>query len=190
MKKVEEEPLSKNDSSPCNEQYDLKESHIPPSENLLPMPNFPVQDSESTLSKNLSEPKPASVQPLLTNVSSLNVDNTYYNNTNVSFSQSQSDKKIQQTPSTPIQVKVQVPRINEVIGTPNFYFLQDSELDSPEAANLVQPVIPHITAAANAPIPSQTFTNQSFSASPVTSSQVILELLSLNRFISFHMRES
>lgn len=50
----------------------------------------------------------------------------------------------------------QPPRpISEVLGTGTFFFLQDSELDSPEQT----PQNPVITSAT---IPSQTFTNQNF----------------------------
>lgn len=56
----------------------------------------------------------------------------------------------------PQQQFFQQPRpISEVLGTPQFLFLQDSELDSPEQI----PQNPVIPAQA---IPSQTFTNQNF----------------------------
>lgn len=59
----------------------------------------------------------------------------------------------QQPPPPPAQPQ---PRpISEVLGTGTFYFLQDSELDSPEQ-------VPQNTVIPNAAIPSQTFTNQNF----------------------------
>ncbi|KAK7862622.1 hypothetical protein R5R35_005658 [Gryllus longicercus] len=66
--------------------------------------------------------------------------------------------------------------LNEVIGTGNFNFLQDSELDSPDlsvmlsgtpgqtAAQHVVPTPPPSNPVAVPPIPSQTFTNQNFVA--------------------------
>lgn len=64
------------------------------------------------------------------------------------------------------------PRINDVIGTPNFFFLQESELDSPEVTTQA-PIVSHIPPTVNAPIPTQTFTNQSFSGPPVVAPAVI-----------------
>ena len=80
----------------------------------------------------------------------------------------------------PQQQPTQPPRINEVIPpSSSFFFLQDSELDPPEAivsqasnASAPQTVVSHIpppatvvaAASLNAPIPTQTFTNQSFAA--------------------------
>lgn len=59
----------------------------------------------------------------------------------------------------------QQPRpISEVLGTAPFFFLQDSELDSPEQT----PQNPVITSAT---IPSQTFTNQNFVNMPETVSR-------------------
>ncbi|GLV35799.1 Caprin [Carabus blaptoides fortunei] len=49
--------------------------------------------------------------------------------------------------------------ISEVLGTGTFFFLQDSELDSPEQ-------VPQNAVIPNAAIPSQTFTNQNFVSMP------------------------
>lgn len=66
----------------------------------------------------------------------------------------------QPQPVIPEQQYFQQPRpISEVLGTAPFFFLQDSELDSPEQA----PQNPVLTAGA---IPSQTFTNQNFVSMP------------------------
>ncbi|OAD57644.1 Caprin like protein [Eufriesea mexicana] len=87
-------------------------------------------------------------------------------------------------PNFPVQVAplpvvsgttpVSAPRINDVIGTPNFFFLQESELDSPDITSQA-PIVSHITAAVNAPIPSQTFTNQNFANAPVVAQQVMYQ---------------
>lgn len=63
-------------------------------------------------------------------------------------------------PVIPEQQYFQQPRpISEVLGTAPFFFLQDSELDSPEQT----PQNPVISSGA---IPSQTFTNQNFVSMP------------------------
>ncbi|KYM83219.1 Caprin-1 [Atta colombica] len=64
------------------------------------------------------------------------------------------------------------PRINDVIGTPNFFFLQESELDSDVTSQT--PIVSHIPPTVNAPIPSQTFTNQNFANAPVGVPQQVI----------------
>lgn len=79
--------------------------------------------------------------------------------------------------------------LNEVIGSGNFNFLQDSELDSPDISVMLsgtpgQPTAQHMVpnpAPANpvavTPIPSQTFTNQNFVAvsTPAVQSKVVFQ---------------
>lgn len=113
------------------------------------------------------------------------VDPSYYTNA-ATFVPTQQVQ--QQPPQQPPQAPTAAPapRINDVIGpATNFFFLQESELDAPEVnatgASQAPPVVSHIPTAAtvvaaavtlNAPIPTQTFTNQSFAGPPVVPAQV------------------
>ena len=73
-----------------------------------------------------------------------------------------------------VQQQTQAPRINDVIGTPNFFFLQESEIDSPDVTTQT-PIVSHIPPIVNAPIPTQTFTNQSFTSAPVVPQPVMYQ---------------
>ncbi|XP_014213219.1 caprin homolog isoform X2 [Copidosoma floridanum] len=92
------------------------------------------------------------------------------------------------------------PKINDVIGpSTNFCFLQDSELDHPEVSNTTTvsqtpAVVSHIPSAAtvvaaavslNAPIPTQTYTNQSFAAPHVVPTPVMYPAQDLSHLPSF-----
>lgn len=93
------------------------------------------------------------------------MDSSYYTNAGNFVPPPQQQPQSQQT---------QPPRINDVIGTPNFFFLQDSELDSPDVTPqppMSNPIIP----AVNAPIPTQTFTNQNFTSTPVVPQPVMYQ---------------
>lgn len=70
--------------------------------------------------------------------------------------QQQPQQQQQQPPQPPQPQYFQQPRpISEVLGTAPFFFLQDSELDSPEQT-------PQTQVISSGAIPSQTFTNQNF----------------------------
>lgn len=150
-----------------NEEYNSNDRHIPP-ESIIPIPNFPVQVAPLPVVSGttpVSGPIPVVGQPIPPHPAA-QVETSYYTNATGFVQQPQQPQQTQQPP--------QAPRINDVIGTPNFFFLQESELDSPEVASQT-PIVSHIPAAVNAPIPSQTFTNQNFASTPVVPQQVIYQ---------------
>lgn len=156
-----------------NEEYSSNERHIPP-ESMIPIPNFPVQVAPVPVVSGttaISGPIPVVAQPIPQHPAAP-VETSYYTNATgfVPQPQQQQQQQSQQTQQQPPQA----PRINDVIGTPNFFFLQESELDSPDVTSQA-PIVSHIPAAVNAPIPSQTFTNQNFANAPVVAQQVIYQ---------------
>lgn len=160
-----------------NEEYNSGDRHIPPPESMIPIPSFPVQVAALPVVSGtapVSGPIPVVPQPI-PNHPVAPVETSYYTNAGafVPPPQSQHPQPPAQQPQQP-QQPPQAPRINDVIGTPNFFFLQESELDSPDVTTQA-PIVSHIPAAVNAPIPSQTFTNQSFASPPVVPQQVIYQ---------------
>ncbi|CAK9825785.1 Caprin homolog [Anthophora retusa] len=154
------------------EEYNSNDRHIPP-ESMIPIPNFPVQVAPLPVvpaTTPVSGPIPVVAQPIPPHPAAP-VETSYYTNATGFVPQPQpQQQQPQQTPQQPPQA----PRINDVIGTPNFFFLQESELDSPDVASQA-PIVSHIPAAVNAPIPSQTFTNQNFANAPVVAQQVMYQ---------------
>lgn len=149
----------------------VNDRHMPPSETLLPMPNFPVQTSHSVSNATSASNQMSSISqqshPNMTPVAQ--VETSFFSNAVYAPPTQTQQTQSQPQQQPPTQSSPQPPRINDVIGTPNFFFLQDSELDAPESTlNTSQPqvqaVVSHISVAVNAPIPTQTFTNQSFAA--------------------------
>lgn len=151
-------------------------------------PNFSVQVSQVPVVPGpapVSGSLPVVAQPIPPHQAS-NLENAYYVNApsyvptsqqtqpaQLPPQQHQQQPTQQQHPSQQPQQQQQnqqppqAPRLNDVIGNPDFYFLQESELDSPDLTGQTAPIVSHIPPAVNAPIPSQTFTNQSFAAAPV-----------------------
>jgi len=165
-----------------NEEYNNgNDRHIPP-ESMIPIPNFPVQVASLPVVSGaapVTGPIPVVPQPIPHPVAP--VDTTYYANaTNFVAPQPQPQPQ-QQQPQQPQQTQQSqqqqqpppAPRINDVIGTPNFFFLQESELDSPDITSQA-PIVSHIPPTVNAPIPSQTFTNQNFANAPVGVPQQVI----------------
>lgn len=164
-----------NDTTDTTDQYttgDLQHN-IPPPESMIPMPNFPVQVTPAagpvaTVAAASAPPASAPPAPVPIPVVPQVVpqETNFYANAGA-FVPPQSQS---QPPPQP-----QPPRINDVIGgTPNFFFLQESELDAPEVSNQQpQPIVSHIPPV-NAPIPTQTFTNQSFTGAPVQVAQQVI----------------
>ncbi|XP_076176688.1 caprin family member [Ptiloglossa arizonensis] len=155
-----------------NEDYNSNDRHIPP-ESMIPIPNFPVQVAPIPVVSGttpVSGPIPVVAQPIPPHPAAP-VETSYYTNATGFVPQPQPQ---QQQQSQTQQQQPQAPRINDVIGTPNFFFLQESELDSPDVTSQT-PIVSHIPAAVNAPIPSQTFTNQNFANAPVVAQQVIYQ---------------
>ncbi|XP_060817300.1 caprin homolog [Bombus pascuorum] len=153
-----------------NEEYNTNDRHIPP-ESMIPIPNFPVQVAPLPVVSGttpVSGPIPVVAQPIPHPAAP--VETSYYTNATGFVPQPQPQQQAQQTQ----QQQPQAPRINDVIGTPNFFFLQESELDSPDVTSQA-PIVSHIPAAVNAPIPSQTFTNQNFANAPVVAQPVIYQ---------------
>jgi len=168
-----------------NEEYNNgNDRHIPP-ESMIPIPNFPVQVAPLPVvsgAASVTGPIPVVPQPIPHPVAP--VDTPYYANaTNFVAPQPQPQpQQQQQQPQQPQQQAQQsqqqqqpppAPRINDVIGTPNFFFLQESELDSPDITSQA-PIVSHIPPTVNAPIPSQTFTNQNFANAPVGVPQQVI----------------
>lgn len=136
---------------------------------MIPITNFPVQVAPLPVVSGaapVSGPIPVVPQPMPPHPAAP-VDTPYYTNaTNfVPQPQQQPAQQSQQQPPP-------APQINDVIGTPNFIFLQKSELDSPDVTQA--PIVPHIPPAVNAPIPSQTYTNQNFTSAPVGVPQQVI----------------
>ncbi|XP_015123600.1 caprin homolog [Diachasma alloeum] len=153
--------LRVNDAPETTDDYTTGDVHIPPPESMIPMPNFPVQVTPVPVA---TAPGPIPVVPQAIPPHPAPVDANYYGNTGA-FVPPQSQ--------TQPPAQAQPPRINDVIGgTPNFFFLQESELDAPEVSSQ-QPIVTHIPPV-NAPIPTQTFTNQSFSGAPVQVPQQVI----------------
>lgn len=139
---------------------------------MIPMPTFPVQVTPvPVVSGNaaVAGPIPVVAPPQAIPPHGTAPVDTYYANATGYVPSSQPNQ--QQQPQ-------QTPRINDVIGTPNFFFLQESELDSPDVTGQQQQqqqqpppppptIVSHIPPAVNAPIPTQTFTNQNFGGAPV-----------------------
>lgn len=160
-----------------NEEYNSNDRHIPP-ESIIPIPNFPVQVAPLPVVSStapVSGPIPVVAQPIPPHPAAP-VETSYYTNATgfVPQPQPQPPQPQPQQQSQQAQQPPQAPRINDVIGTPNFFFLQESELDSPDVTSQA-PIVSHIPAAVNAPIPSQTFTNQNFANTPVVAQQVIYQ---------------
>ncbi|XP_043252840.1 caprin homolog [Colletes gigas] len=155
-----------------NEEYNSNDRHIPP-ESMIPIPNFPVQVAPIPVVSGtapVTGPIPVVAQPIPPHPAAP-VETSYYT-TAPGFVPPPQPQQPQQ--SQPQQQPPPAPRINDVIGTPNFFFLQESELDSPDVTSQT-PIVSHIPAAVNAPIPSQTFTNQNFANAPVVAQQVIYQ---------------
>lgn len=156
-----------------NEEYSNgNDRHIPP-ESMIPIPNFPVQVTTLPVVSGaapVSGPIPVVPQPMPPHPAAP-VDTPYYTNaTNfVPQPQQQQQQQAQQSQQQPPPA----PRINDVIGTPNFFFLQESELDSPDVTSQA-PIVSHIPPTVNAPIPTQTFTNQNFANAPVGVPQQVI----------------
>lgn len=151
-----------------NEEYNNgNDRHIPP-EPMIPIPSFPVQVAPLPVVSGAAPVSgPISVVPQPMPPHPAAVDTPYYTNaTTFVPQQQQTQQQSQQQPP-------QAPRINDVIGTPNFFFLQESELDSPDVTSQT-PIVSHIPPAVNAPIPSQTFTNQNFANAPVGVPQQVI----------------
>ncbi|XP_012224442.1 caprin homolog [Linepithema humile] len=156
-----------------SEEYNSNDRHIPP-ESMIPIPNFPVQVAPLPVVSGtapVSGPIPVVPQPMPPHPAAP-VDTPYYTNTTnfVPQPQQQQPQQAQQSQQQPPPA----PRINDVIGTPNFFFLQESELDSPDVTSQA-PIVSHIPPTVNAPIPTQTFTNQNFANAPVGVQQVIYQ---------------
>ncbi|XP_076676221.1 caprin family member isoform X2 [Andrena cerasifolii] len=166
-----------------NEEYNSNDRHIPP-ESMIPIPNFPVQVAPLPV---VSGTTPVAAGPIPVVAQSIPphpaapVETSYYTNAAGFVPQPQPQPQPQPPPQQQQQSQQtqqqppQAPRINDVIGTPNFFFLQESELDSPDVTSQA-PIVSHIPAAVvNAPIPSQTFTNQNFANAPVVAQQVMYQ---------------
>lgn len=156
-----------------SEEYNnSNDRHIPP-ESMIPIPNFPVQVAPLPVVSGaapVSGPIPVVPQPMPPHPAAP-VETPYYTNTTNFVPQpQQQQQQAQQSQQQPPPA----PRINDVIGTPNFFFLQESELDSPDVTSQA-PIVSHIPPAVNAPIPTQTFTNQNFANAPVGVQQVIYQ---------------
>ena len=188
-----------------NEEFNNIERHIPPQppqppqpETIIPLQTFPVPVAAIPVVSGVTPvptPIPVVAQPIPP-IPQPTVDASYYTNAAYVPPQVQQQPQLPQQPPqsqapAPVLAQAPAPRINDVIGpAPNFFFLQDSELDAPEVAPPVAsqaptPVVSHIpapvtvvaaTVALNAPIPSQTFTNQSFAGPPVVPTQVIFTI--------------
>lgn len=162
-----------------NEEYSNgNDRHIPP-ESMIPIPNFPVQVTTLPVVSGaapVSGPIPVVPQPMPPHPAAP-VDTPYYTNATNFVPQPQQPQQQQQPPQPQQQAQQSqqqpppAPRINDVIGTPNFFFLQESELDQPESQ---APIVSHIPPTVNAPIPSQTFTNQNFANAPVGVPQQVI----------------
>ncbi|XP_046430418.1 caprin homolog [Neodiprion fabricii] len=163
------------------DDYNGSDRHIPPPESMIPIPNFPVPAAPLpviTGSTPVPGPIPVVPQQIPSHVPAP-VETSYYTSAPAGFvpppQQPQQLQQQQQQQQQQPQPPPQAPRINDVIGTPNFFFLQESELDSPDVATQA-PVVSHIPPTVNAPIPSQTFTNQNFtSPQNVVPQQVIYQ---------------
>ncbi|XP_046747797.1 caprin homolog [Diprion similis] len=159
------------------DDYSGSDRHIPPPESMIPIPNFPVPAAPlPVISGSAPVPGPIPVVPQqIPSHVPAPVESSYYTSAPAGFVPPPQQPQQQQQQQQPQQPPPQAPRINDVIGTPNFFFLQESELDSPDVATQA-PVVSHIPPTVNAPIPSQTFTNQNF-ASPqnVVPQQVIYQ---------------
>ncbi|XP_012255816.2 caprin homolog [Athalia rosae] len=168
---VESQPAEPLVQEPIPDDYSGSERHIPPPESMIPIPNFPVPATPlPVIPGSAPVPGPISVipQPIVSHAPAP-VEASYYTNAPAGF------VPPPQQHQQPQQQQPQAPRINDVIGTPNFFFLQESELDSPDVTAQA-PVVPHIPPTGNAPIPSQTFTNQNFTTAPnVVPQQVIYQ---------------
>ncbi|XP_058806976.1 caprin homolog [Phymastichus coffea] len=179
-KAVVETHISHTPQAPEQVNEEFGERHIPPPPEtiLRTIQTFPVVSAITPVSSVplVAQPIPAMQAP---------VDPSYYTNATTFVATQQVQP--QQPPQQP-QQQQQAPaqRINEVIGpAPNFYFLQDSELDQPPEGNASQapPVVSHIPSlpvvagavTINAPIPTQTFTNQTFTGPPVGPPQVMYQ---------------
>ncbi|XP_012284620.1 caprin homolog [Orussus abietinus] len=181
---------------PINEEYNSGERHIPPPEAMIPIPSFPVQVTLPVVSgaAPVSGPIPVVPQPIPPHPTAP-VETSYYTSAPNFVPQPQAQQQPQppqpqpqpqqqqqqqqQPPPPPQQTQQQQqppqpPRINDVIGTPNFFFLQESELDSPDIATQ-PPIVSHIPPTVNAPIPTQTFTNQNFANPGVVPQQVMYQ---------------
>ncbi|XP_011708095.1 PREDICTED: caprin homolog [Wasmannia auropunctata] len=158
-----------------NEEYSNgNDRHIPP-ESMIPIPNFPVQVTTLPVVSGAAPVSgPISVVPQPMPHPAAPVDTPYYTNaTNfVPQPQQQQQQQPPQQQQQAQQSQQQPPRINDVIGTPNFFFLQESELDSDVTSQT--PIVSHIPPAVNAPIPTQTFTNQNFAGAPVGVPQQVI----------------
>lgn len=160
-----------------NEEYNSNDRHNIPPESIIPIPSFPVQVAPLPVVSGaapVSGPIPVVPQAIPPHPA-VPVDTPYYTNTTnfVPQQQQQQQQPQQQQNQQSQQQPPPAPRINDVIGTPNFFFLQESELDSPDVTSQT-PIVSHIPPAVNAPIPSQTFTNQNFANAPVAVPQQVI----------------
>ncbi|XP_011869682.1 PREDICTED: caprin homolog isoform X2 [Vollenhovia emeryi] len=155
-----------------NEEYSNgNDRHIPPEVSMVPIPNFPVQVATLPVVSGagpVSGPIPVVPQPMPHPAAP--VDTPYYTNATSFVPQPQQQQQQQQQQAQQSQPPPAA-RINDVIGTPNFFFLQESELDPPESQ---APIVSHIPPTVNAPIPTQTFTNQNFATAPVSVPQQVI----------------
>ena len=166
--------------------YNNSERHIPQPpqpETLLPMQTFPVPVATITVVPGAGPGAtaiPVVPQPIPPIPQA--VDASYYTNTAYVTTPQVQQQPPQQPPQPQAQAPAPAPRINDVIGpAPNIFFLQESELDTPEVVASQAPVVSHIPTVAttvvtavshNAPIPTQTYTNQSFANPHVVPTQV------------------
>ncbi|KAK2587236.1 hypothetical protein KPH14_002975 [Odynerus spinipes] len=127
-----------------NEEFNSSDRHIPP-ESIIPIPSFPVQVAPLPVVSGtapVSGPIAVVPQPIPPHPTAP-VEPSYYTNATGFVPQPQQQQQQQQA-QQPQQQPPQAPRINDVIGTPNFFFLQESELDSPDVTSQTPIVIyPH-----------------------------------------------
>ncbi|XP_034934962.1 caprin homolog [Chelonus insularis] len=158
-------------------EYNSGDVHIPPQESMIPTPNFPVQVTPVPVVSGttpVTGPIPVVAPQAIPPHPAAPVEAPYYTNA-ANYVPPPQQQQQQQPPQQNQQPQQQTPRINDVIGgTPNFFFLQESELDPPDVAGQQAPIVQHIPPAVNAPIPTQTFTNQNFTGAPVPVPQQVI----------------
>ncbi|XP_051166469.1 caprin homolog isoform X2 [Leptopilina boulardi] len=162
---ADEEPIQEQ----TNEEFNTNDRHIPPADSAMTIPNLVQMTPHPVVS--VAAPVSGQIPVLgqqLPPQANATIDSSYYTNAGNFVPTPQAQQQQQQPPQS------QAPRINDVIGTPNFFFLQESELDSPDVTPqppMTTPIIPTV----NAPIPTQTFTNQNFSSTPVVQQPVLYQ---------------
>ncbi|KAJ8678762.1 hypothetical protein QAD02_014549 [Eretmocerus hayati] len=178
------------ESEQVSGDFNNAERLVPPQaqpEKLVSLQAFPVPIAAIPVVSGTA-PIPAAIpvvaQPIAP-IPQAPVDSSFYSNTYVAAPQVQQQQS-QQLQQQQQAAATSAPRINDVIGpAPNFFFLQESELDQPEnTTSQAPPAVSHIPPSAtvvaaavslNAPIPTQTFTNQSFTAPHVVPAQVMYQ---------------